>query len=139
MMKGSYLLVIFLDKDEVVRTKAREFELTRGYYVYVGSGMNSLEKRVLRHFSRRKKLHWHIDYLLEKAILLRAYLIPSNERLEERISLEIGKYGTPVEGFGSSDLKVKSNLYRFNVEPDEVIIRVLKKLGLKWVLTFSPP
>ncbi|WP_297498543.1 DUF123 domain-containing protein, partial [Thermococcus sp.] len=92
-MKGSYFLVIRLRGDKTVKTRAREFSLRKGYYVYVGSAMNSLEKRVERHFAREKKLHWHIDYLLKEAELLRAYLIPSEERLEERLSLGVSRFG----------------------------------------------
>ena len=131
-MKGSYFLVIRLAGDRNVRTKAREFQLRAGYYVYVGSAMNSLEKRVARHFSKEKKLHWHIDYLLREAGLLRAYLIPSEERLEERLSLEVSRFGEPVEGFGAGDVKVSTNLYRFGKEPDAVLVGILDRLGLKW-------
>ncbi|NJF24996.1 DUF123 domain-containing protein [Thermococcus sp. Bubb.Bath] len=131
-MKGSYFLVIRLGEDKTVRTKAREFPLKAGYYVYVGSAMNSLEKRVARHFSREKKLHWHIDYLLKEAELLRAYLVPSEERLEERLSVEVSKFGEPAEGFGAGDVSVSTNLYHFNQEPDNVLIRILKDMRLRW-------
>ena len=115
-----------------MRTKAKEFPLKAGYYVYVGSAMNSLEKRVKRHFSKEKRLHWHIDYLLREAELLRAYLIPSEERLEEKLSREVSSFGEPVEGFGASDIKVSTNLYRFDEEPDGVLVEILGRLGLKW-------
>jgi Uri superfamily endonuclease len=136
-MKGSYFLVIRLDEDKTVHTKARGFFLRRGYYVYVGSAMNSLEKRVVRHFGRKKKLHWHIDYLLKEAELLRAYLIPSEIRLEERLSLEVSKYGEPVHGFGAGDVRVSTNLYRFEEEPDEVLIKILRDMGLRWKIVKS--
>ncbi|MBP1910822.1 GIY-YIG nuclease family protein [Thermococcus stetteri] len=131
-MKGSYFLVIFLKADKVIQTKAREFPLRAGYYVYVGSAMNSLEKRVERHFREDKRLHWHIDYLLKEARLLRAYLIPSEERLEEKLSIEVLKFGEPVEGFGAGDVRVSTNLYRFEEEPDKVLVGVLTRLGLSW-------
>ena len=131
-MKGSYFLVIRLGKDKTVRTKGREFHMKKGHYVYVGSAMNSLERRVARHFSKEKKLHWHIDYLLKEAELLRAYLIPSEERLEERLSLEVARYGEPVEGFGAGDVKISTNLYRFEGEPDDVLVGILDRLGLEW-------
>ncbi|WP_010477472.1 GIY-YIG nuclease family protein [Thermococcus zilligii] len=131
-MKGSYLLVIRLDGDRKIKTKAREFPLKKGYYVYVGSAMNSLEKRVRRHFSKEKRPHWHIDYLLMEAELLRAYLIPSGERLEEKLSLEVAKHGEPVGGFGAGDVKVSANLYRFEGEPDGVLVGILGELGLGW-------
>jgi len=131
-MKGSYFLVMRLKGDRAVRTKAREFHLRGGYYVYVGSAMNSLEKRVMRHFAKEKRLHWHIDYLLKEAELLRAYLIPSGKRLEERLSLEVSRFGEPVPGFGAGDVKVSTNLYRFDEEPDWVLVEILGRLGLSW-------
>lgn len=131
-MKGSYFLVILVPRDVKISTKGRTFALSRGYYVYVGSAMNSLEKRVARHFRREKRLHWHIDFLLREAELLRAYLIPSEERLEETLSVAVSRYGEPVEGFGAGDVKVRTNLYRFTEEPDDMLQKILENLGLKW-------
>ncbi|WP_456420517.1 GIY-YIG nuclease family protein [Thermococcus sp.] len=136
-MKGSYFLVIRLDEGCEIKTKGRAFRLMPGYYVYVGSAMNSLEKRVLRHFRKNKKLHWHIDFLLKESELLRAYLIPSEERLEERLSIEVSKRGEPVPGFGASDIKVGTNLYRFDEEPDEALVEILRGLGLDWKIVKS--
>ncbi|WP_297067674.1 DUF123 domain-containing protein [Thermococcus sp.] len=132
-MKGSYFLVIRLEANSEIRTKSRLFQLQEGYYVYVGSAMNSLEKRVGRHFRREKKLHWHIDYLLRKARLLRAYLIPNDEKLEEKLSLNVSKYGEPVKGFGAGDVGVDTNLYRFGEEPDDTLTEILKRLDLHWI------
>ncbi|QDA31556.1 DUF123 domain-containing protein [Thermococcus indicus] len=136
-MRGSYLLVILLENDKTIKTKGREFHLRKGHYVYVGSAMNSLEKRVARHFSENKRLHWHIDFLLKEAELLRAYLIPSEERLEEKLSLEVAKYGEPVEGFGAGDVMVSTNLYRFEGEPDETLTEILRSLSLNWKIVKS--
>jgi len=136
-MKGSYFLVILLDEGKTIRTKGRSFELPPGYYVYVGSAMNSLEKRVERHFRENKKFHWHIDFLLKEAKLLRAYLIPSEERLEERLSLEVSGKGEPVEGFGAGDLSIRTNLYRFEEEPDALLRDILQELGLDWKIVKS--
>ncbi|GAB6135157.1 GIY-YIG nuclease family protein [Thermococcus prieurii] len=136
-MKGSYFLVIRLDEGKRIRTKGKTFELKPGYYVYVGSAMNSLEKRVARHFRREKRLHWHIDYFLKEAELLRAYLIPSKVKLEEELSREVSKFGEPIPGFGAGDVKVSSNLYRFEDEPDEALMGILDKLGLGWKIVKS--
>jgi len=137
-MKGSYFLVIKVERDKSVRTKRREFPLKAGYYVYVGSAMNSLGKRVERHFKKDKKLHWHIDFLLKESELLRAYLIPSDTKIEEKLSREVSKFGKPVKRFGASDLKINSNLYYFKDEPDNLLIDVLQKLGLRWKRIKSP-
>lgn len=132
-MKGSYFLVIWLGEDSRIKTKKKTFELKRGYYVYVGSAMNSIEKRVERHFRQEKKSHWHIDFLLKDSELLSAYLIPCEKRLEEKLSNELSKFGKAVKGFGASDLKIGSNLYYFGrKEPNEALRDILKKLNLTW-------
>ncbi|AIF70010.1 hypothetical protein PAP_08110 [Palaeococcus pacificus DY20341] len=133
-MKGSYFLVIWLERDKLVQTKKKSFKLNRGYYVYVGSAMNSLEKRVARHFRKDKKLHWHVDFLLKEAELLEAYLIPSEERLEEKLSRDVAKFGDEIEGFGASDLKgVHTNLYYFGeANPEKKLENLLSNLGLRW-------
>ncbi|NJE53762.1 DUF123 domain-containing protein [Thermococcus sp. 21S9] len=136
-MKGSYFLVIRLNEGKRIRTKGKTFELKPGYYVYVGSAMNSLEKRVARHFRREKRLHWHIDYLLKEAELLRAYLIASEVKLEENLSREVSRFGEPVPGFGAGDVRVSTNLYRFDDEPDEALKGILDKLGLGWKIVKS--
>ncbi|EHR77747.1 endonuclease [Thermococcus litoralis DSM 5473] len=137
-MKGSYLLVIYLERDANIRTKAREFHLKKGYYIYVGSAMNSLEKRVARHFRKKKRLHWHIDFLLQRAQLLSAYLIPSEERIEEELSRIVGKVFQGVEGFGASDVKVKTNLYYSATPPDGTICNILNSRNLRWKRVKSP-
>ncbi|NPA47947.1 MAG: DUF123 domain-containing protein [Thermococci archaeon] len=133
-MRGAYLLIIRLGDETTVRTRAREFHLRPGYYVYVGSAMNSLEARVRRHMSRHghKRLHWHIDYLLERAEVLEAILIPSEERIEERLSDAVSRLGNAVEGFGASDLRVSSNLYRFDEHPEDLLMNLLSSMGLGW-------
>jgi len=136
-MKGSYFLVIRLEEERRIRTKGKAFELKPGYYVYVGSAMNSLEKRVARHFRREKRLHWHIDYLLKESELLRAYLIPSGVKLEEELSREVSRFGEPVPGFGAGDVRVSTNLYRFENEPDEVLRGILEGLGVRWKIVKS--
>ncbi|MCD6466081.1 DUF123 domain-containing protein [Candidatus Bathyarchaeota archaeon] len=87
-----------------------------GIYVYVGSAQNSLEKRIARHFRKKKKKFWHIDYLLEdenvKIITVLYKIAPRRE--ECRIAKEINSIGSPIKGFGSSDCKCKSHLFKLN-------------------------
>jgi Uri superfamily endonuclease len=44
--------------------KLGRFDFPAGRYVYTGSARRNLAARVARHLSRRKRLRWHIDYLL---------------------------------------------------------------------------
>ncbi|MBB6063365.1 Uri superfamily endonuclease [Thermosipho japonicus] len=106
-MKGCYLLLIELPMD----IEIKKWNLKKGTYVYVGSAMNNLEKRVSRHLSKSKKLHWHIDYLLDKSSVKSVIMVSSNTKCEEKISLYMSQFFTGPKGFGSSDLKVQTNLY----------------------------
>ncbi|NJE25116.1 DUF123 domain-containing protein [Thermococcus sp. MV5] len=138
-MKGGYFLVIYLEKSQNIRTKAKGFSLKKGYYVYVGSAMRSLEKRVSRHFKKKKRFHWHIDYLLDKAQLIDAYLIPTNAKIEEKLSQALNSAVTGIEGFGASDVAVKTNLYYFgDTPPYEVLTNILNSMKLRWKRVKNP-
>ena len=66
-MKGTYCLIISLKKNEKldIGHLHQDYKFKKGYYVYIGSAMNSLVARINRHLSDDKKMHWHIDYLLK--------------------------------------------------------------------------
>ena len=109
-MKGSYSLIIRAPEEvEVGALGLKKFE--SDYLVYNGSafGPGGL-KRVFRHFSSEKKIHWHIDYLLEKGELEAALIFPDKD-LECEISSEMER---PVQDFGSSDCNCNSHLFGFN-------------------------
>ena len=129
---GAYLLIIHLPEDITLRVRKRVFHLRKGFYVYVGSAMNGLGRRLRRHFCGRRKLHWHIDFLLEEARLVRAYAVFSNERLEDELSIAVSGVGEGIEGFGASDRRLRSNLYRFESEPFALMERILRRKNLKF-------
>ena len=61
----SYQLLIKVTKDIDLKVgKLGRFIFPVGSYVYTGSAKKNIDKRIERHFSKKKKLHWHIDYLL---------------------------------------------------------------------------
>jgi len=59
-----------------------------------------------------KREHWHIDHLLRHGKILSVIMFPSEERLEEEISRYLSRVLDGPRGFGSSDLKVRTNLYK---------------------------
>ena len=66
-LKGTYCLLIHLKQDSKITIgKLGEKNFQKGYYIYVGSALNSLKTRIQRHLRKEKKIHWHIDYLLNK-------------------------------------------------------------------------
>jgi len=82
------------------------------------SGSSTLINRVKRHvsLSSSKKIHWHIDYLLDdkNSVIIFIYLIPSNQRLECEIAKEISNISDDfIKKFGSSDCQCISHLFYF--------------------------
>lgn len=113
-MKGCYCLIINLDDSSKIKIgKLGRIEFEKGYYVYVGSAMNYLESRLKRHLSSKKKLHWHIDYLLKKAKISDIIYNESERKIECDLSQYISSRTCGIEGFGCSDCDCKSHLYYF--------------------------
>ncbi len=111
-MKGSYVLLIELKKKKKIKIGALgKLKFRKGFYTYIGSAMNNLEKRVARHLRKNKKLHWHIDYFLQKAEIEEVYLRESNKREECKIAREFSLKFPSVKNFGCSDCKCESHLF----------------------------
>ncbi|AEH51813.1 GIY-YIG nuclease family protein [Pseudothermotoga thermarum] len=136
MSKGTYILVVKLEKDRTIKSKAKSWNLSKGLYAYVGSAMNNLEKRIERHLRKNKKMHWHVDYLLKEAKVLMVIEIPSNERLEEKVARYLEKFFEPVKDFGSTDVKTKGNL--FKISSAQELIKVMDDSKLFYSISFTP-
>jgi|TARA_Y100000034_G_scaffold92887_1_gene112299 Uri superfamily endonuclease len=99
----SYQLHIKTKKElEIKIGKLGVFRFPKGGYIYTGSAKKNIDKRINRHISNQKKLHWHIDYLLNKGaevIRVKKSNAPECE-LNQRVKGKI-----IVKGFGSSDCK----------------------------------
>lgn len=81
--RGVYLLVIYLPQDKKIKIgNLEEIYFKEGYYVYIGSAKRGLSKRIERHKRKSKKLHWHIDYFLQKAKILNDIPIITNFKRE---------------------------------------------------------
>jgi Uri superfamily endonuclease len=89
------------------------FDFPAGAYVYTGSALGGLQRRIERHRRQAKRLHWHIDYLLIHAAIERVLTFPTREPLEcdlnRRTVAETGAR-VVVRGFGSSDCRCESHL-----------------------------
>jgi Uri superfamily endonuclease len=80
-----------------------DFELPAGLYVYTGSAKRNILARVSRHLSGKKKIRWHIDYLLSHPLariidvkLLEKDECEANQELEGQIL---------IPRFGASDCR----------------------------------
>lgn len=126
-MKGTYCLLIELKKDSKIKIgeKLGYINFNKAYYIYVGSGMSSLESRIKRHLSSSKKKHWHIDYLLlNKNTKINEVLFNiSNSKIECEIANFLNSKGDNILNFGSSDCSCNSHLIYFN-SYDESLIEI---------------
>ena len=103
-MKGTYTLLIELNKPvDIPIGKLGNYHFEAGYYAYIGSALNNLEKRVERHSNAEKKLHWHTDYLLNHAKVQQVIYGETDKKLECSIAKELIKTLEPIPGFGCSD------------------------------------
>ena len=122
MAKGIYILVVSVSKDINVNVGALgSVNFEKGLYAYVGSAQNNLEKRIERHLRKTKRKFWHIDYLLDDANVEVLKMFYENSRKSEecKVANKIGERGVPTKGFGSSDCKCQSHL--FKVEDSEFL------------------
>ena len=113
-MKGCYCLIIHVNSDSTIKIgRLGLIKFHKGYYIYVGSAMNSLESRIKRHLSSEKKLHWHVDYLLKKSVITDVIYNVSTEKIECKLSKYISNHAKSIENFGCSDCDCNSHLYYF--------------------------
>jgi len=115
MTKGIYILVVSVSKDINVNVGALDsVKFEKGVYAYVGSAQNNLEKRIERHLRKTKQKFWHIDYLLDDANVkvLKVFYENAGKSEECKVANKIGERCVPTKGFGSSDCKCKSHLFK---------------------------
>ncbi|HLN87617.1 MAG TPA: GIY-YIG nuclease family protein [Candidatus Limnocylindrales bacterium] len=122
---GCYTLVIVLSKQRSIRVgKLGKFLFLKGTYLYTGSAMAGLRRRIARHLRKRKKLHWHIDYLLNCAgTAVKGVMIHRSssrqECLHNKRIFRLPGARVTVPGFGSSDCRADcpSHLVYFVSKP----------------------
>ena len=104
----SYQLHINLRKNiEITVGKLGKICFPMGSYIYTGSAKRNIDRRIKRHElkSPNKKLHWHIDYLLDDK---NTRIIEVNKFSEEECILNRKTCGEIIIArFGSSDCKNK--------------------------------
>ena len=110
--KGSYVLLVRLPEEQTITIgKLQDVYFRRGYYAYVGSAMSGVKSRLSRHLKSSKKLHWHIDYLLERASIVAISICETKDRAECTIVRLLSSQFDYVAGFGSSDCHCRSHLF----------------------------
>ena len=133
--RGSYLLLLELQEERLVEIgQLGRVMFQKGYYIYVGSAMSNLRARIRRHGQKRKKEHWHIDYLTRGADGFLSLPIRSSQRQECEIAQALSsimKGGPP--GFGSSDCRCLTHLFWSEKNPlhTESFHDVLQRFRMK--------
>lgn len=128
MNKGVYCLLLYLEKKCDIKIKSRRQVFPEGYYCYIGSALNNLQKRIERHKSKDKKKHWHVDYFLEKAKILDVKTIKTSERKECWLSNRIKNLKSQVimKKFGSTDCNCETHLHYFPKNPVKELDKIFK-------------
>lgn len=110
--RGVYLVLV--RRRRAIRIKVGAlgwFDFPAGWYVYTGKARRGLQQRVIRHWSPRRRVRWHVDYLTAApgsepigAVLLTE---PDHADLQEcwinqRVGAMLAGHAV-VPGFGASD------------------------------------
>lgn len=132
-MKGAYALLINLEpKADICVGSLGTIHFPKGHYLYIGSAMNGIKGRVERHLRDEKKLHWHIDYFLKKAKIVRVYMLESPTKIECSIVKKMDGKFKVVKQFGSSDSNCSGHLFYGDRQKLEkhVLANGMKEFGM---------
>jgi Uri superfamily endonuclease len=133
---GSYVLVLNVKKPCRIKAgKLPERELRAGIYLYIGRAKRYLRGRLVRHLRKKKKLFWHIDYLLQKARIKTIWCRPNffdECQIASEIMRECKEFCSHIHGFGASDCLCPSHLIYYYGE-DNFLISLLSKINLQEV------
>jgi len=113
LKSSTYVLEIKKSSDTAISVGSlgkRVFN--RGIYLYVGSAKKNMLRRIQRHLKKGKRLHWHIDYLLEESdCKVKAIHLTTRGECETADILHALKAARPIPGFGCSDCRCESHLF----------------------------
>jgi len=141
--RGSYLLILNLKRNRKIGVgKLGRINFRKGFYIYVGSAMANLSKRMERHRRLRKQCHWHIDELRAVAEFHSALAIRSSERIECELAKAVSEIAEwPVPGFGSTDCSCDTHLFGTSSDPipSEDLQKLLQYFRMDRPLSDMPP
>ena len=117
--RGAYLLLLRLARRRRLRVgRLGEITFAAGWHIYVGSAMANLTARLERHRRRRKRFHWHVDYLRDAATEVVALPVRSSRRRECELAAGVGAlFPAAAAGFGCSDCGCGSHLFAAGGDP----------------------
>ncbi|MEJ2175683.1 MAG: GIY-YIG nuclease family protein [bacterium] len=119
---GSYVLILEATTALRIRIGALgTLALEPGFYAYVGSafGPGGLRARLGHHLRRTRRPHWHIDSL-RRHVTLREIWLAEGARAEHAWAGALARLPSaemPCLGFGASDCRCPTHLFRFAQRP----------------------
>ncbi len=135
MDKGVYCLLFANRPREIRIGSLGTIAFPGGWHCYVGSalgsgGLGRAERHVRLSRERDRSPRWHVDYLLlDPGFTLAAVVsAPTDRRVECDLARLIG--GEVVPGFGSSDCRCRSHLFRRPDDPAGEVFAAFRALGL---------
>jgi len=135
---GIYLLILHLPETGIATTRSgQHFHLEPGWYLYAGSAMNGLAARLRRYFRPVKTVHWHIDALRQHARIVGVGPFISGEpTLEHALADLVSAHpeATPIPGFGASDCRCSTHLFRFPELPETPFLKHLLAVQMEWTV-----
>ncbi len=137
-MKGIYVLILRIEKEKSISVgKMGQFIFKPAYYAYVGSAMSGIQrlKRHLENIKKRsvKNKHWHIDFIIPYCNSIGWFFAEcSDPGKEEKLAICLSKKLNYVEGFGASDSRAPSHLFKdINLNKlKSTVIKSLKSIGV---------
>ena len=130
--RGTYVLLVSLERDRSITVgRLGVMTFSSGIYAYCGSAMAGYRGRVGRHFSKDKKIRWHIDYLLREAEPVGAFLVHGGEGVECSLGALLSRLegSEPVVGFGCSDCSCVSHLYHIEEASLSSLADAIRDIG----------
>ena len=113
MQGGTYIAVFALSQEHWIQVgKLGRFRFEAGLYLYARTAQRNLSARLERHARKSKLLHWHIDYLSAKAVMIGAMIVPGPRERECELAAGLGHlYQLVMPGFGASDCGCGGHLF----------------------------
>lgn len=131
-VRGSYILLINLPEEQTITAGSlKTVRFPPGYYAYVGSALGGVNARLNRHLRIDKKPHWHIDYLLQKAVVEDIIICETRDRVECTIAQALDAHFDCLPDFGSSDCKCHSHLFFSAGVMKPKVVAILNSLGME--------